>query len=303
MDETVVITEKDLKAQEWKYYFVLFAWPLYLISLFYIYSQIGLWSIAYMIFPGIYLFSWLGYLMHECWHKYVPGVNNGFFYYAFSIMLLTDPQVYRILHGFHHSMVNTYDDNEFHPFGRINNRFLRALHNTVEIILGIAYLSIAAQFILPKHPKYADKFSRKKAVVALSLILLFLSGVIVAAILLFNITVWQAVVPLLISTWLHSFFLHHSQLVEHGNLIAEGPWDRRNVLTRNLKPSGPLEKVFLFFTHGDSQEHVLHHTKVGVHSRPFPGRIPLPEGAVEIGMPAYFRILAGLAIGEEVILK
>ena len=298
-----IITAADLKAQEWKYYFVLFAWPLYLFSLFYLYSRIGLWSVFYMIFPGIYIFSWLGYLMHESWHKYVPGVNNGFFYYVFSIMLLTDPQVYKILHGFHHSMVNTYEDNEFHPFGRINNRFFRALYNILEIITGIAFLSVAEQIILPTHPKYRDKFSKKGAVTAGLLILLFLAGVSAAAMIVFKLSMGQVIAPLLINLWLQSFLLHHSQLVEHGNLIAEGPWDRRNILTRNLKPSGPLEKTFLLLTHGDSQEHVLHHTKVGIHSRPFPGRIPMPEGAVEITMPQYAGILLDMMTGKETILK
>jgi fatty acid desaturase len=301
--EGIIITEKELKDQEWKYYFVLIAWPAYLFSLFFIYSKIGLWSIAYMIFPGLYIFTWLGYLMHETWHKYVPGVNNGFFYYAFSVMLFTDPQVYKILHGFHHSMVNTYEDNEFHPFGRINNRFLRAVNNIVEIILGIAYLSIAAQIILPRHPKYSKKFSAGQALLALFFIALFLSAVGAAAMLAFNLTPGQVAAPFLLTLWLNSFFLHQSQLVEHGNLIAEGTWDKRNILTRNLKPSWPLEKLFLFMTHGDSQEHVLHHTQVGIHSRPFPGRLPLPAGAVEIDLGDYMEVLGEMVTGKETVLK
>jgi fatty acid desaturase len=232
----------------------------------------------------------------------VPGINNGFFYYVFSIMLYTDPQVYRILHGFHHSMVNTYDDTEFHPFGRIKSRFLRALHNTAEIILGIAYISIAGQLVLPSHPKYRGKYSRKSALIALLAIITFVSAISAAAVYAFRLSFGQAAVPLLLTLFIHSFLLHHSQLVEHGNLIAEGAWDRRNMLTRNLKPSGPLEKIFLFFTHGDSQEHVLHHTKVNVHSRPFPGRIPMPEGAVEIDLRQYAAVLAGMIAGKETVL-
>jgi fatty acid desaturase len=241
--------------------------------------------------------------MHECWHKYVPGVNNGFFYYAFSIMLLTDPQAYRLLHGFHHSLVNTYDDAEFHPFGRINNRFFRALYNITEIVLGIAFLSMAAQMIHPSHPKFKDKFSKKTALVAAILIALFLTAVGIAAILAFNLTIEQVVVPLILNLWLHSFCLHQSQLVEHGNLIVEGSLERRNVLTRNLKPAGLLEKIFLLMTHGDSREHVLHHTRVGTHSRPFPGRLPLPEGAVEITIPEYAGLLFDMVTGKETVLR
>ncbi len=46
------------------------------------------------------------------------------------------------------------------------------------------------------------------------------------------------------------------------------------IKTRNLWRAGLPEKIFLSLTHGDSQEHVLHHTLVGVYSRPFPGKVP-----------------------------
>jgi hypothetical protein len=98
--------------------------------------------------------------------------------------------------------------------------------------------------------------------------------------------------------WLGSFFLHQSQLIEHGNLIVEGDFFRRNTQTRNLKRSGIMERIFLFLTHNDSREHVLHHTKTAVHSRPFPEIIPLPEKAVSISMVDYIRILSGMLIGK-----
>jgi hypothetical protein len=88
--------------------------------------------------------------------------------------------------------------------------------------------------------------------------------------------------------------LHHSQLIEHGNLIAEGDWNVRNLLTRNLKANGILEKMFLFLTHGDSREHVLHHTLVKVYSRPFPGKIPMPEKAAYINFKNYLSIIWGM---------
>jgi hypothetical protein len=50
--QATIITAADLKAQEWKYYFVCYVWPSYLFSLLYVYSVIGLWAILYMVFPG-----------------------------------------------------------------------------------------------------------------------------------------------------------------------------------------------------------------------------------------------------------
>ena len=79
--------------------------------------------------------------------------------------------------------------------------------------------------------------------------------------------------------------------MEHGNIIVEGEWEERNILTRNLQLRGVLEKIFLFLTHGDSQEHVLHHTQVQVYSRPFPGMVPLPKDSVFITLGDYLKIL------------
>ena len=98
--------------------------------------------------------------------------------------------------------------------------------------------------------------------------------------------------------WFGSFFLHQSQLVEHGNLIIDGPIRERNLQTRNLKPKGIIEKTFLFLTHNDSREHILHHTMTVIHSRPFPGEIDLPEDAVYITMSDHFRILWRMLKGE-----
>jgi hypothetical protein len=57
--------------------------------------------------------------------------------------------------------------------------------------------------------------------------------------------------------------------------------------------------IYLFLTHNDSREHVLHHTLTSIHSRPFPGGIPLPDEAVMITVGDYLRILGQLLIGKE----
>jgi uncharacterized membrane protein len=114
--------------------------------------------------------------------------------------------------------------------------------------------------------------------------------------LAFQLNLSQILTPLAINWWLCSFILHHSQLEEHGNLIVNGSYQERNIKTRNLRNQGLIEKFILFLTHGDSREHVLHHTLVKVYSRPFPGIVPMPENAVYISFKEYLRILLRMLI-------
>jgi hypothetical protein len=57
-------------------------------------------------------------------------------------------------------------------------------------------------------------------------------------------------------------------------------------------------KVFLFLTHGDSREHVLHHTITGVYSRPFPGKLPMPDKAIVVTMRDYWAVIKEMLVGK-----
>jgi fatty acid desaturase len=252
-----------------------------------------------MVFPGIYLFTWVGYLMHECWHKYVPNVSSGLLYNLYSWELITDPQLYRLSHGLHHSQVNSYDDLEFHPVGRIASRIWRSVYNILEILLGVLFLVLVATVVIPRHPRTQKRYQLWQLPVSVALWALFLGGLGYFSARLFGLTFAQVALPYAITIWMNSFILHQSQLVEHGNLIVAGSWEQRNVKTHNLLPAGPAEKVFLFLTHGDSQEHVLHHTMTSVYLRPFPGRAPLPEGAANITLKDHLGILRDMVVGKE----
>jgi fatty acid desaturase len=297
------ISTKLVNSQAWKFYFIMLVWPLYLVSLPIILSLTGWWSVLYMIFPGVYIFTWLGYLMHETWHKYVPAIPNDRLYYILSWMLLTDPQIYKILHGFHHSQVNTWDDTEFHPLGRINNRMLRVIYNFFEIFLGIAFISLAATMVLPHHEKYKAKYRISSSITAVIAIIFFLGLTGCAAHFIFGVGVKTVVASYIASIWINSFFLHHSQMMEHANLIVEGDYNSRNIRTRNLSDKGAAEKLFLFFTHGDTREHVLHHTLVNIYSRPFPGKVPMPAESVYIDLKGYLGILAEMLYGTVPVIK
>jgi hypothetical protein len=98
--------------------------------------------------------------------------------------------------------------------------------------------------------------------------------------------------------WLGALAAHHSQLVEHGNLIVDGDLRSRNLASRNLMPGGLAARLFLFLTHGDAREHVLHHLRPAVHNRPFPGRVPLPPDAVRMGLRDYAGVLGDMLRGQ-----
>ena len=293
-----LISEARVRKQSFYYYLVLVLWPVYLFILPAVLVYGGWWVLFYLIFPGLYLFTWLGYLMHESWHKFVPTVNNRFFYHTFAFMILSDPQLYFIVHGWHHSQVHTYQDAEFHPLGEIKYRNLQLIYNWLEVIFGVAFIVGMASLIIPRDQRFARKFRYWKLPISIGVWAIFLGVTGFLSHLAFNVNTSQVLLSFALTYWLGSFFLHQSQLIEHGNLIIEGTFNQRNIRTRNLQPTGIIGKLFLFLTHNDSREHVLHHTQTSVHSRPFPGTIILPGKAVFITMGDYYRILGRMLAGK-----
>lgn len=285
------ISEKQIQKQAWKFYFVAIAWPVYIFGLPWVYAKSGFAVFAFIIFPGIYLFTWMACLMHECWHKYVPNIPNNRFYNVFSYMLVTDPQIYRLLHGYHHSRVHTWDDTEFHPLGRIKNVYAARLYNLMEILLGVIFTFGFQMYIIPRHPRYKDRYKKGEHVVSNLMWILFYGGLGITSAFTFDLKASQVAIPVLVNFWLCSFFIHHAQLIEHGGLIVEGDLKERNMQSRNLKDDSIIEKLFLFLTHGDAREHVLHHTHADIYSRPFPGKVPMPENAVYISLLDYTAVL------------
>jgi fatty acid desaturase len=274
-----------------KFYFLAIAWPVYLFFLPFVFASFGGYSLLFVLFPGVYLFTWLACLMHECWHKYVPDIPINFFYNIFSYMLLTDPQTYRLVHGNHHSKVNSWEDFEFHPIGEIKNDRLRRLYNLAEILFGVMFTFGMQMSFLPRHPKYKEKYSELVHLFSMAMWVIIYGSIGILSAITFGLTARQVVIPFLINFWLGSVFIHHVQLIEHGGKIVEGDVRQRMLSTRNLKFKGFFEKIFHFLTHSDSREHVIHHTDVAAYDRPFPGRVPMPEGAVFISLRDYMTIL------------
>lgn len=288
------ISAAALNRQRWKFYFVAVAWPVFVLGLPWVFHHSILLALALMVFPGGYLFTWAGLLMHEAWHRYVPDVPNGIFYNYFSWILLTDPQIYKVLHGTHHAQVNSWDDREFHPLGRLANPVARRVYNLFEIMLGVGFIVVVSSLMLPVHPQFKQKYRLASMLLSVLVVTLFFGGVMALNSLVLHVPGREIAAALLLNIWVDSLLLHHSQLIEHGNLIVAGDWNARNLQVRNLKADGFVEKIFLFLTHGDAREHVLHHTLVSVYSRPFPGTIPMPPAPVYITLKDYSKILAGM---------
>ncbi|MBW8002928.1 MAG: fatty acid desaturase [Planctomycetes bacterium] len=291
MGHNETISEEMIQSQAWKFYFLVVAWPLYLFILPYVYARFNMLTTLFMLSLGVYLFTWLLCLMHECWHKYTPNIPNDILYNIFSYMLLTDPQLYRLVHGHHHSNVNTWEDTEFHPLGNINNIHLRRIYNFLEIALGIIFTFGIIMHILSRHPNYKSKYKRSTRIISILMWILFYGGVGCLSASVFNLNFYQIIIPFLLTFWLGSVVIHHDQLIEHGNLIVQGDYHERNIASRNLKDNTIFEKLFHLLTHGDTREHVLHHTMVTVYLRPFPGKVAMPADAVYISLKEYTGIL------------
>ncbi len=283
-----------LRAQAWKFYCCALAWPLYLFLIPYAYHLLGGWSMVFMIFPGAWLFAWVAYLMHESWHRYVPNVPADLFFYIFGFMLIIDPQIYRLAHGTHHAEVHTWNDVEFHPWGRIAPGTRRRLYNLLEIVFGSIFMQFITTVRVPFLPQFEKRYRLWLTLVSPLVWLIFLGGLGWASWRVFGLVHTDVGISYMLAYFWGSFIQHNSQLVEHGNIIAAGDWRERNLKARNLRPEGILEKVFLFLTHNDSREHVLHHTLVQVYSRPFPGRVPLPAEAEFINLRDYVKIAWGM---------
>lgn len=293
------LPETWLRRQAWKYYFVLCAWPLYLFIVPYVYDTFGGGAVLFSIFPGVYLFTWLSFLVHETWHKFTPNIPHTFFYHLFSWMLLSDPQLYGLLHPLHHAQVNSWQDTEFHPFGDIKLRYVKMLSNLMEIVLGMIYLMAAYSIVVPCHPKCQRQYRFWKLGLSVVIWGSYLGGIGYMSHLVFGVQASHIGLAYLLSYWLGAVIVHHSQLVEHGNLIVTGDWHTRNLRSRNLKDTGLGEKIFLLLTHGDAREHVLHHTLPNVYTRPFPRQVPMLVNPVYITLRDYGQIVGAMLMGRE----
>lgn len=294
-----IIDQNKINAEAWKFYIAIPLWILYFISLPYVFDLSKPFFFIYVFTIGNFLFCWLGYLFHETWHEYIPVVPNKTLYYIYGLLLFSDPQIYRITHGSHHAKAHTYEDLEFYPIGELKNPFLKRLYRWGEFLFGVAFLFFFHSLILPTKKDLKLRFSAGKHIKALIHISVLYGLIILSAMTIFKPELTSLVAAYLIGIWIHSFFLHQSQMIEHGFLILEGSVHERNLATRNVIPEGPLEKFFLFLTHDDPREHVFHHTQPMAYLRPFPETLPLPAGSNKVTLRKYISLMIRGLNGED----
>ncbi|MBW4612288.1 MAG: fatty acid desaturase [Desmonostoc vinosum HA7617-LM4] len=294
----MIASSKTAYNQTIKLFVASLTWLIYLFFLPYIYASVNIFAFGFMLFPGVYILCLLALFMHECWHEYLPGVHNHFFYSVLSWMILLDPQVFNIVHPYHHSQVNTYRDIEFHPLGEIKNQFVKAVYNFCEIFLGSIFVVTITTFKIAFHPKLKKQYSFGKLIISILMWTIIWGGIGYSSHLVFGVTTNQVFISYLLICWMGSVVIHHNELIEHGNLIVEGNLGERNLKTRNLNPSGILERFFLFITHNDSREHTLHHSMSKIYTRPFFQKNPMLDKIVYISFDEYLVILKDMLTGK-----
>lgn len=285
--------------EQLKIYGLIVTWLLYLVSLPWVYANQKILCLFYIIFPGLYLFPLFGLLIHESWHKYLPSVPNKILFPIFCFMLISDPQVYDLTHRSHHTDVNSYQDMQFYPLSKIKKRYLRIIYNFFEIFLGAIFVMTIAGIRLSKEPRFKKQYSYQKFLVFLLCRISFIVGISFCSHLIFGIKTSDILIPYLSTYWGGSLIIHHSMLIEHGNLIVEDKLPQRNIRTRNLKSTGIIEKIVLIFTHDDPLEHTLHHSFPQSNTRPAPDNLSMPDGSVYITFWDYLGILKDMLIGIE----
>jgi len=295
----VLIEENTLRRQAWKYWFVMVTWPVFLVLLPLVYEKNQLAAMIFIVFPGTWLFTWLALLMHESWHKYVPGLPNRGIFHVFGWMLLIDPQIYHLAHISHHKDVNSYRDIEFYPFGQIHNRNIRRLYHLLQIFLGGIFTQPMMSLGVLRHPQFSRECSSLKGLASMSIQVIFIVSTGSVALAISSINLAELVMLYVLVYWSGALLIHHNQLMQHGNLIVKGGYEQRNRATRNLNPNGLMAHIFLFLTHNDALEHVLHHTSPGFYNRPFPGKFPLPDEPVYINAADYPRVLYQMLVDVE----
>ncbi len=296
-----------IKSLDWKKYYergvfiylCIFSWFGFFIALPYVWHLNKLLALGVMIFPGLFISVGLIYFQHECWHGYFKTRMNRRLFVFICTIVFVQPHQYDAGHRTHHARVNTYDDLEFYPIGKIHNRVLRSLCNCMSICFGSIFL-----LLLGTQPAgYSMREKIWRAVATWSGAAILWGSVGYAAYALWQVSLTEILFSYALMIWMVSVAHHHNELIEHGNLIVEGDFRFRASQTRNLLPNGWLARFFLFLVHQDSREHTLHHTEPSTFSRPFVGQHPMPAHAVYISLRDYAGIVVDMMLARENIIS
>jgi fatty acid desaturase len=267
--------------------FVITSWIAYLIVVPYLCATVSPLFLLLVPTVGLYFFGWLGYYRHELWHSYFPGIHNPSWYDKVSALLFSDPQVYRTCHPTHHKFIHTTRDLEFFTDDYENNRGRRRRQYILELLFGNIAWELYTFQRLSKEGRIRvvsarrSWFHRSLGVAALLIVAYLLAGLM---------GVGYSVIVFVLTLWLGALLTRHNQWLEHLGIVDnDGDIQTRNQLTRNLDKRSIAGKLYGLFTHEDADAHIYHHTDGRIPSRNT--GLPLPDGALTIGMREYVGIL------------
>lgn len=260
----------NLQKELLKVYSILSLIPVYctIAPLMWTYSYI--YGLVFLIFPGLYFYTYMAFVIHESHHRYFKGHPNNLIFRIALMYAYGDPQVYSIVHPLHHKYVHTDKDLEINPLGKIKSKKLRIISRLLELTFGLIYVQIIIIYKIITNPELNKRFSLFNMFFnfSLSTLFYFLVGYIsfslgadIQSILLCYIsTIWSALILIRIV-----------QLVEHGDIFTEenDPYSR-NLLTRNMSKDSFFERLFHFYTHNDSYNHTMHHLNASKFNRILP---------------------------------
>lgn len=276
-----------------KFFLAPIFWCGFLVVLPTLYAHLPIYLLPLYSLPAVYLGTMQAFLIHESWHLYARQKFMPFLYHLYNVILISDPQSYFLTHAEHHAHANSIRDIEFYPFGRIENRKLRFLHNFLDLFIGAFYTGLARTAALRKHRKYKTTTTALStaASIALYAVLFLLSHAI------FGVEIADFLIPYFFVCHMISLLVRHTQLLEHGGLFLDDDQKTRDMKTRNLRPEGWPARFFLFMTQSDSKDHLLHHIRP-TSSKSQNEDKTLPEDAILIHFKDYVPVLKDLLLAK-----
>ena len=263
-------------------------WSVYIWILPWVFNINPLLAGFMVLFIGVFLYSWLANYMHDLYHRYLPDFKGGVLFHVFGVFLFMDPQVFKIAHQSHHAKVHTYEDLEFFPLGEIKNKFLNKLCLLLELCFGMLFIILCATYVVRNN----KDFSKMKMIRAHMFSIAVYSSLFYLSYLFLGVGWWEIGLSFVMNLIVCTCFFHHLQLIEHGFVLVDGSFENRSRHTRNLKPNGYFEKVFLFLTHQEPLYHWSHHSAPSNYTRILGvGSREKPIESKDITLLEYFGIL------------
>jgi len=281
-------SDKDMMS--WKancdLFLVFVLWYFYLLSATILWMKSPLLSIFLMFLCAPFIVSWMGYIRHELWHNYFPGLPNKLLYNFVAMSLFSDPQIYGIAHATHHKYLHTTNDLEFFCEGYEKSSEKRRFQFWFEFFLGNVGWEINAMFRFWKF----KEFSKIKHSVSLVL-RLAIFAVICFVVNIYVPGSWPIFgIIYVLSIWIGAVVTRHDQWIEHLGIIHNGNLSERIYKTRNLPDNHWSNQIWNMLNHNDPRGHYFHHAYPYLNLRDIT-HLKLPKECARTTIPKYIQLL------------